>query len=71
MQKLILFMRGCVLGATFFAFILWFSDAGIMGERSLTFLSGIAAGILLFGYVSMKFPNEFWKAWFPNKSTQQ
>jgi hypothetical protein len=71
MNKLILFLRGCILGGVFFGFIIWGSDGGILAERSLSFLAGTIIGVLLFGYCSLKFPNEFWKAWFPNKSPQQ
>ncbi|MAO65644.1 MAG: hypothetical protein CL666_11660 [Balneola sp.] len=69
-NKLYLFLRGCVLGIVFFGLILAASDAGIMGEKSFSFLAGITLGVLLFGYGSMKFPGEFWKAWFPNKEVQ-
>ena len=65
MRKFLLFLRGCVLGIALFGLVIGSSDAGIMGERSSTFLVGSIIGILLIGYASMKFPGEFWKGWFP------
>lgn len=66
MNKFLLFLRGCVLGIVIFGLIIWISDLGILEEKSLSFLAGITLGVLLFGYGSMKFPVDFWKAWFPS-----
>jgi hypothetical protein len=66
-SKLLLFLRGCALGIVFFGVILVFSDAGLLAEKSLSSILGIIGGILLFGYASMSFPKEFWKAWLPEK----
>ncbi|HBX66705.1 MAG: hypothetical protein CL670_16855 [Balneola sp.] len=67
MNKFLLFLRGCALGILFFGIILFFSDGGLLGEKSLSHILAIIGGILLFGYSSMKFPEEFWKAWLPKK----
>ena len=67
MSKLLLFLRGCALGVVFFGIVLFFTDAGILGEKSLSFILGIIAGVLLFGYGSMTFPSEFWKTWFTQR----
>jgi hypothetical protein len=70
MNKFLLFLRGCALGIVFFGLTLWFTDAGILGEKSLSLIAGLTFGILLFGYGSMKFPGEFWKAWFPKRENE-
>ncbi|SMO77924.1 hypothetical protein SAMN06265219_11082 [Gracilimonas mengyeensis] len=65
------FFQGCLLGIAFFALLLIGEGSPLFMEKPASFFLGITFGILLFGYGAVKFPREFWKAWFPKRNTQQ
>ena len=70
MNKLLLFLRGCVFGLCLFALVLFTGDVS-SADRTLIYWVAIAIAVLLLGYCSVKFPSNFWGELFPKKDYQK